>query len=51
MIFQRIDIVEILLSKYKTHGSEYAADVYVLDVIKDKKVVLTKQKFNWDGPY
>jgi hypothetical protein len=41
----------IRLSKYLTHTSEYAAEVYVFDVLKDNKVIKTYEKHNWDGPY
>ncbi len=43
--------IKLLLSQYRTHGFEYAADVYVIDFIKDGKVIQTYQKYNWDGPY
>ncbi|MFC1483166.1 hypothetical protein ACFL56_02785 [Candidatus Margulisiibacteriota bacterium] len=43
--------MKILVSKYNTHGFEYAAKVYVIDIIKGKKVIKTLQKCNWDGPY
>lgn len=42
---------KIRLSKYSTHGFEYVAIVYVLDILKDGKVVKTYEKYNWDGPY
>lgn len=41
----------ILLSKYRTWGMEYASNVYVSDFIKDGKVVETMEKNNTDGPY
>lgn len=43
--------IDLLISKYNTHGVEYAADVYVIDFIKDGKIIKTYQKYNWDGPY
>ena len=43
--------IEILISNYLTHGFEYVADVYVIDFIKDGKVIRTYEKYNWDGPY
>ena len=42
---------DVLLSLYSTHGIEYASDVYVIDFIKDGKIILTKRKYNTDGPY
>ncbi len=42
---------DILLSVYMTHGIEYASIVYVIDFIKNGKIVLTKEKYNIDGPY
>ena len=42
---------DILLSYYETHGWEYSAKVYVIDFLLDGKVVLTKEKMDWDGPY
>ena len=42
---------DILLSVYMTHGIEYASTVYVVDFIKNGKIVLTKEKYNTDGPY
>lgn len=42
---------DILLSVYMTHGIEYASTVYVVDFIKNGKTVLTKEKYNTDGPY
>ena len=41
----------VLLSVYETHGIEYACTVYVVDFILNGKVVLTKEKYNTDGPY
>jgi len=41
----------ILLSIYTTHGIEYASTVYVADFIRNGKIVLTKEKYNTDGPY
>jgi hypothetical protein len=38
------------ISEYETHGFEYTAAVYVLDVLQDGTVVKTLQKHNWDGP-
>lgn len=43
--------MNMLLSKYNTHDFEYAADVYVIDFIKDGQIIQTYKKFNWDGPY
>jgi len=42
---------KLLLSEYRTHGFEYASDVYVVDFIKDGKVIQTYEKYNSDGPY
>jgi hypothetical protein len=42
---------DVLLSVYNTHGIEYAATVYVIDFIKNGKIILTKEKYNTDGPY
>ncbi len=42
---------DVLLSVYMTHGIEYASTVYVADFIKNGKIVLTKEKYNTDGPY
>jgi hypothetical protein len=42
---------DVLLSVYRTHGIEYASDVYVIDFIKNGKTILTKHKYNTDGPY
>jgi hypothetical protein len=42
---------DVLLSVYDTHGIEYATTVYVIDFIKNKKTILTKEKYNTDGPY
>jgi hypothetical protein len=42
---------DILLSVYMTHGMEYASTVYVVDIIKNGKKVLTREKYNTDGPY
>jgi hypothetical protein len=42
---------DALLSVYETHGIEYASTVYVIDFILNKKVILTKEKWNTDGPY
>jgi hypothetical protein len=39
------------LSVYETHGIEYASTVYVIDFILNGKVILTKEKWNTDGPY
>jgi len=41
----------VLLSVYDTHGIEYASTVYVIDFIKNGKIILTKDKYNTDGPY
>ena len=42
---------DVLLSVYDTHGIEYAATVYVIDFIKNGETILTKEKYNIDGPY
>jgi hypothetical protein len=42
---------DVLLSVYNTHGIEYASTVYVIDFIKNRKIILTKEKYNTDGPY
>ena len=42
---------DVLLSVYRTHGIEYAATVYVIDFIKNGKTIMTKKKYNTDGPY
>lgn len=42
---------DILISTYRTHGMEYASEVYIVDFIKDGEVVATKEKRNTDGPY
>jgi hypothetical protein len=42
---------DVLLSVYNTHGIEYASTVYVIDFIKNGKIILTKEKYNTDGPY
>lgn len=42
---------ELLISEYNTHDAEYAAHVYVLDIIKDGKQIRSFEKYNWDGPY
>jgi hypothetical protein len=42
---------DVLLSVYMTHGIEYASTVYVVDFIKNGKIILTKKKYNTDGPY
>ncbi len=42
---------DILLSIYVTHGFEYVTTVYVIDFILNGKVILTKVKYNYDGPY
>jgi hypothetical protein len=42
---------DVLLSAYNTHGIEYASTVYVIDFIKNGKIMLTKEKYNTDGPY
>jgi hypothetical protein len=42
---------DVLLSVYNTHGIEYACTVYVIDFIKNGKIILTKEKYNTDGPY
>lgn len=38
--------IKILLSKYMTVGYESTADVYVIDFIKDGKVIQTIEKYN-----
>jgi hypothetical protein len=47
---KRLDY-DVLMSVYQTHGIEYASDVYVIDIINNGKVILTKEKWNTDGPY
>jgi hypothetical protein len=42
---------DVLLSVYNTYGIEYASTVYVIDFIKNGKIILTKEKYNTDGPY
>lgn len=42
---------DVLLSVYNTHGIEYASTVYIIDFIKNGKIILTKEKYNIDGPY
>jgi hypothetical protein len=42
---------DVLLSVYETHGIEYACTVYVIDFILTGKGILTKEKWNTDGPY
>ena len=42
---------DVLLSVYNTHGIEYASTVYVIDFIKNGKIIITKEKYNTDGPY
>jgi hypothetical protein len=42
---------DVLLSVYETHGGEYASTVYVIDFMKKGKIILTKRKYNTDGPY
>jgi hypothetical protein len=42
---------DVLLSVYNTHGIEYASTVYIIDLMKNGKITLTKEKYNTDGPY
>ena len=42
---------EVLLSVYNTHGFEYTSTVYIVDIIDRGKIILTKEKYNIDGPY
>ena len=42
---------DVLLSVYNTHGIEYASTVYIIDFIKNGEVILTREKYNIDGPY
>jgi hypothetical protein len=42
---------EVLLSVYNTHGIEYASTVYIIDFMKKGEIILTKEKYNIDGPY
>jgi hypothetical protein len=42
---------DVLLSVYTTHGIEYASIVYIIDFIKHGEIILTKEKYNTDGPY
>lgn len=50
IVIKNVDF-DILLSTYRTHGMEYASDVYVVDFVKNGTVVMTKEKRNTDGPY
>lgn len=43
--------VEVMISKYITHGLEYVSMVYVLDFVRDGVIVKTHEKYNTDGPY
>jgi len=53
IVFFRIKNVDydVLLSVYNTHGIEYASTVYLIDIIKNGEVIITKEKYNIDGPY
>ena len=42
---------DVLFSVYDTHGVEYASTVYVVDLIENGEILLTKEKYNTDGPY
>jgi hypothetical protein len=42
---------DFLLSVYNTHGIEYACTVYIIDIIKNREIILTQEKYNIDGPY
>ncbi len=42
---------DVLLSVYNTLGIEYASTVYIIDFIKNGEIILTKEKYNIDGPY
>ena len=42
---------DVLLSVYNTHGIEYASTVYIVDFTKNGEIILTKEKYNTDGPY
>ncbi len=42
---------DVLLSVYNTHGIEYASTVYIIDFMKNGEIILTKEKYNTDGPY
>jgi hypothetical protein len=42
---------DVLLSVYKTHGNEYVSTVYIIDFIKNGKIIYSKEKYNTDGPY
>jgi len=42
---------DVLLSAYKTHGNEYVSNVYIIDFIKNGKIIDSKEKYNTDGPY
>ena len=42
---------DVLLSVYMTHGIEYVSTVYAIDFIQNKKIILTEEKYNTDGPY
>ncbi len=50
LLIKKVDY-DVLLSVYNTHGGEYASIVYVTDFILNGKVILTKEKYNTDGPY
>ncbi|WP_232369165.1 hypothetical protein [Leptospira abararensis] len=43
--------IEISLSFFDTKGMEYAGTVYIVDLSKDKKIIRTIEKYNYDGPY
>jgi hypothetical protein len=34
-----------------THGTEYVSTVYAIDFIQNGKIILSKEKYNTDGPY
>ena len=42
---------DVLLSVYMTHGIEYVSTVYAIDFIQNGTIILTKEKYNTDGPY
>jgi hypothetical protein len=42
---------DVLLSFYMTHGIEYVSTVYAIDLIQNGKIIVSKEKYNTDGPY
>lgn len=43
--------LEVYLSSFNTKGMEYAGTVYIADLYRDKKLIKSIQKYNYDGPY